>query len=267
MNLYELNNYLIEDKYISDNIYEYDIKQANINMLYSYGKISYETYMMLSNSTKEYREITVGKMIAYYDELYSTINDGIKESKKRFMISNNLKNENIVRISNDAVYVISPYPLKNTEFQLNPNINHKIKFACKNHFNCFVHLFDVLLFMDFIDDENINVDIKGLGKLSYLHEPFISFLSEIFFYKQRANKNIVIQKYMEFYNAYINFDLDISYYRELNSASLFRFKSNNNTEGRILNIFPNIYEKSLKKEDLDIGYNFNVLREVYSIII
>lgn len=264
VNLYEYDNYLTEQKYMYGNIYEYDIRQANINMLYSYGKISYETYRMLSESEKEYRERTVGKMEAYYTDFYSTIHNGIIESKRKFIEQNSINNENIIRISNDAMFISAPYPVKYTEFNLNSSINHNIKFICKNHYNFYVKIFDVVLFMNFSDGDNVKVDIKGLGKKTYLHESIVSFLVEIFFINSRASKDIVIRKYMEFYNAYINLELDISYYREFNEKSLFRLNTKN--DSRIFKLHP-IISDGLDKKNIDIRYNFNVLREVYSMII
>lgn len=261
----EQNNYLTPCKLISGrNIYEYDIRQANINMLYSYGKISRELYNQLQNSPKEYREVTIGKMISIYDDFYSTISKGIIKSKKLLVEGNRIREENIVRIANDAVYVMSPYPLSRTKFHLTDKI--EIEFVCKNHFTSFLQLFNVSIFMETLDDENLRIDTKGLGKYADFHEKFLSFLSEILFYEERSMHDITLKSYREFYQAYINLELDVCYYREFNSNSIFHLKTRSGSTSRVLALQPLLVD-DIKVDQLDIGFNYNVLRELYSILV
>src|SRR5574344_900142 len=85
----EKNTYIFDQQIISgSDIWEYDIKQANINMLYSYDVISYEEYSQLANSPKYVREIYIGKREQYekaknknnYSITEETIKKGIIEA-------------------------------------------------------------------------------------------------------------------------------------------------------------------------------------------
>lgn len=268
--LYERFNYLTDRKMIYGvTIYEYDIRQANINVLYSYNKISYEEYRRLSESDKNYREITIGKMLAYQSDIYTTIDYGIKEAKKQLILTNHISNENIVRIVNDAVYIISPYPLKYTKFQLNPQKDHEVEFVCKNCFHSFLQLRDISIFVSVMDDDTINVDVKGLGKYTNLHESFLEFLVDIMLYKERMDTRSTAQAFIKFYENYIKLKLDISYYREFNPGSSYRLKRYRSTT----RISPtsitslNGLDPETFKSSLDIGYNLSLLRELYSIIL
>lgn len=264
--IYESNTYLTPHRLLMGvNIYEYDIRQANINVLYSYDSISYEEYRRLSESSKMYREIAIGKMEAYRDDVYSTIQKGIIEAKRQLITTNNVSSDNIVRIANDAIYIISSYPLKYTKFQLNPQKAHEVEFVCKNCFQDYLHLRDVCVFLYKMENEDIDVDVKGLGKYINLHEPFLEFLVDTIMYKKMTYDSGVWNHFIDFYKDYINRRLDISYYREFNAGSSFRLRR---VEGKERVVPFNIMSpEGLSVNDIDIGYNLSLLRELYSIIL
>lgn len=267
------NSYYIDQQIISSsNIWEYDIKQANINILYSYGVITYNEYIQLCNVPKYVREVYIGKKQQYekINEKESitqlTIKNGIIEAKNEFLITNKIQPRNIVRIANDAVYVISPYPLQYTKFDINKN-NIFVEFVCKNHFSTALKFSNnIIVFFDIIKDDNFNVDVKGISNdilNNGIHREFLSLICEILFYKERTDQSTVIGVFNEYYKKFINLELPINYYREFNSGSAFRLKMKSN-----LSYIPGPtqLDESFDKSKLDISCNLTLLRELYSAI-
>ena len=79
---------------------------------------------------------------------------------------------------------------------------------------------------------------------------------------ERAGVKDAIDYLYEICEAYLRLDLPVGYYREFNSDSLFRFKYN---IGGMNTCATAVYETS--KPDLDINYNYAVLRELWSILV
>ena len=63
----------------SSNIYEYDVRAANINCLLADGKISEDLYNYLNTSTKQFREVYIGNMIKADKSVYKTIQKVLTE--------------------------------------------------------------------------------------------------------------------------------------------------------------------------------------------
>lgn len=269
----EKTSYIMNQQIISStDIWEYDIRQANINILYSYGIITYNEYNQLCNVPKYVREVYIGKK-QQQEQINSnksitleTIKKGIIEAKNEFLISNKIQPRNIVRIANDAVYVINPFPLEYIKFDINKN-NIFIEFACKNHFSTALKLSNkVLIFFGITKDDNYNVDVKGINDeilMRGIHHDFLSLICEVLFYKERTDQATSLNIFNEYYKKYINLELPINYYREFNAGSAFRLKMKSN-----LSYIPGPtqLEESFDKTKLDISCNLNLLRELYSCI-
>ena len=87
--LFNKVNYTKNINYIISNfIFEYDIRKANISILKLYGKISEAFYNQLLESKKEYRERTIGCMIRDNPDIGKILAMGIIEAKKDFMEGN-----------------------------------------------------------------------------------------------------------------------------------------------------------------------------------
>ena len=269
----EKTSYIMEQQIISNiDIWEYDIRRANINILYAYGIITYNEYNQLCNVPKYVREVYIGKKQqqeqenSKYSITLETIKKGIIEAKNEFLISNKIQPRNIVRIANDAVYVINPFPLQYTKFDINKN-NIFIEFACKNHFSTALKFSNkVLVFFGITKDDNFNVDVKGINDEILnrgIHQEFLSLICEILFYKERTDQTTVLNIFNDYYQKYINLELPINYYREFNSGSAFRLKMKSN-----LSYIPGPtqLDESFDKNKLDISCNLTLLRELYSSI-
>lgn len=259
------HNYLSSIPFIFDsNIWEYDIAQANINTLRAFDRLSEEEYYRLSNSPKMEREIVIGNKIRKDKTIQEDIYKGITEAKFKLMDECKLTTDRILRIANDSVYIINPINISNTNYkEININGNHKVTFVLKGYYTFFMNfkVNNILFFFGPGDESGYDIDIIGINdnKL-YRHNLFLGFLCELINAYQYGGKSAALVRFNEFYNDYVNRNLPIDYYREFNSASCYRI--NAQFESFLLE---SIDEKYLNR--LDIGFNLNILRTIYSYLV
>lgn len=253
--LYNMVNYKAQFPYLfSRYIREYDIQKANISILYSKGLIDRATYERLLISSREDRQIEIGLMIKYDKKISDELKKGIIEAKKMLFEANNLLDSDILCIKNDAVFVIDKM-LKYTDFGL-------IKFVLKNEFTSYMSLdngkIECYYFHDRINETEL-YEVKGLGNSYIYHDEYMSDWIRFIFYEIESGRiESTIGNIYNFYLDYINLYLDIGYYREFNSESLFAI---NNSIYKIFSI--------QNREDLrhvNIMYNLNIIRTIYQYI-
>lgn len=241
-------NYLCPERYKSGYIIEYDISQANINILKKYNQLSDKDYNYLKSIPKINREIIIGNMIKGNKDLFKIIQKGIKESKVNLFDSNNIKGYEVVRIASDAVYINRTSPLQYTTFD-------NIEFKIKSISNSYLKLKDILFFINY-ENNNINVDIKGLGEDYSKHESLISFICNIICELEFDGIKPAMNSLEQFIDDYINKRLDVLYYREFNSRGLY----NVSNSGFYLDMI------DVLSPEIDINYNLYLLRELSSIL-
>lgn len=239
-------NYITPARYISGRIVEYDIKSANINILRKYRVIDNDYFLYLNNLPKYYREVDIGNHIRDDKNIYDILQKGIREHRHLLIDSNSIKQENIIRIANDAIFINTSYDLKVTKFD-------NIEFRIKSISNVMIRLLDLVLFINL---DTYNIIVIGINdNLLPMHMDFLSFILEIVNSLERVDINSTIRKYNDFYKEYIETKLPISFYREFNSASLYKIKNSNFK----ISSPPDI-------ENLDISYNLSILRDLWNII-
>lgn len=266
-------NYITPERYISSaNIQEYDIRHANISMLYSYGIITKDTYDAFINMPKMRREILVGEMeredkLKGSNLIYKTKKEGIELSRKYLYKANNMTDNEIVRIANDAVYVNRPSPLKYTMLDINNN-EILVEFALKNIFTSFIRLGNMTsVLFSITKDDNYNVEVKGIGdEMIPFHNAFLGFICDILFYMERTDLKTTLEIFKDFYIKFVSYSLPIEYYRNFNAESTYIFKDIPNYG------FVQLYDLNMCNDPntikrLDISYNLNILREIYGDII
>lgn len=253
-------NYLDESRlFIFDkDIYEYDIKQANIHALHAIGKLTLTEFRYYASLPKLTREVAIGNMIKSNHGLYHDIQYMIGEAKYEFAAMNGLQESDILRIANDSLYIVSPYKELQTTVVKN---GVPLRFVCKNHFRNYMRLSKKILFFCNTNGEYWDIDIKGISSDKIeKHQEFLSRLCGIVDAKLNGGTEIAIYKFNELYSDYVNRRLPISCYRELNSDSMYR------VTGSQSYLLSEIDPYSRNLPELDINYNLNILRTVYSYI-
>lgn len=253
------DSYFAPLRYITGRIVEYDIKSANISMLKKYGIINDEYYNYLSNLPKNIREVEIGLRIRDEQQYssdhssitYTTISNGIKEAKRMLFDSNDIKYDEVIRIARDAVYINRQFDLQYTVF------DNVIEFRKKVVADAVIKLSNSLIIFFWHNENGLNLDIKGLGNNEYLHQDYmLSFIGSVLLTAERAGISDALNLISSFYKDYINRTLDIRFYRELNPDSLYKIEYSN-------------YYVSLPNSanDIDISFNANIIRELWSILI
>jgi hypothetical protein len=247
--------YLTPSRYVSGRIVEYDIKSANISVLREYDIITQEDYDYLSSLPKILREKEIGIRERNDPELYNKIKNGIIESKVRLAQSNNINIDSIIRVANDAVYINSNIDLSNTKF------GNYIEFMHKSEYNVFCNLNGVIIFCSFLDDGNIDIDIKGIGDVLSLHRDYMVYtIMSTITLLERSSINDAIGYLSDICEQYLKRELPVGYYREFNSASLYKVS--------LYDVSYGLYNASdLDKASIDINYNYTILRELWSILV
>lgn len=261
--MYNRYTYVTDEKcIINANIYEYDIRACNVSVLRAYGKITEQEYQNFLMMDKQLREATIGNMeraenkTLGHSPTHNLITAGTKEAKQKLFELNNIKNENVVRIASDAVFVNVPYPLMYTTVPV--GYNGSVTFKQNGPWHAMIKCNSVLVFFKRLDGA-FDVVVKGINDVKVpLHASFLSFLAETVNNMERMPKNDVLRLFKEFYDSYVSLTLPIGYYREFNSNSCFRIK--NSAIGSIFDI------DESHRNLIDINYNLFILRDLYKTI-
>lgn len=252
MNILEKTTFIKDIDYLVNiPIYEYDISKANINILYKYNMLDDYNYNRLMNAPRNVRQKEIGIMILKNSKIYSIINNGIKEMRSKFMEMNNLTDEDILSVKNDALFVIDKVPLV-TKFD-------NIEFRLRNTYSSFCKANGLELYYA-VDRSNSKdfLDVKGISDSKLInHENYIIDFIKTLFYEIQTDINTAILMIRHFYRQYIDFELDINYYRCFDSISMFK-----------VIIGDKYYDVDMANDYscLDISCNLNLIRDLWQVV-
>ena len=246
--LLDKKEYVGPSRYYSGRIIEYDIKSANINILYHEGVLNEEKYNYYSKLPKDAREVAIGQLMQRDNTIYHVLMNGILKFRRMIVESNNIKEEEIIRLATDAIYVNRFTDLAYTKFD-------NIEFVKKSESSNMVRLLDLLIFSKYIDN-NIDIDVKGLGNSTYLHQNFmLSIIANVIYMLERVSLEDAISYLTQMYEQYVRLQLPTGFYRQLNPYSGYLIKG--------LNMI--IYDET-DISMIDINYNLQYLRELHNIL-
>lgn len=254
--LYKQVNYHADIDYFSGYIVEYDMRKANISALLTRGIINQSTYNYLLNVDKQYREVYIGNMIKQDKNIYKEIQAGIIDAKKQFMEANKIEDNDILEIRNDAIYLLTDRPIIQ-------QFGDNYFFAKKSSFTFYFRFYynkDFFYKFDSLNQKDI-IEVKGISdeKLVLHQEYFLKFIADTLYSLERSSTEEVLNSCNEFYNAYLNKQLDNGYYREFNQESCFRISRP--TKSFLLEQINDSY-----KPYIDINYNLRILRDLIKVV-
>lgn len=239
---------------IATNIYEYDIKKANINILLHEGIIDEKEYNRLYNLPRMNRQVEIGYMIRNNPHIDKVLSDGIKEMKRRFFEANNIEDVSIVSIKNDAVFVMNIEPLI-TKFD-------NVEFAKKNTYSSFYKLnknLEVYFRSDRVNG-TMTFDVKGINdERLVLHQDYMcAWLAQIMYSIETGDIEYAIREINIFFDDFIQRRLPIEYYRSFDAISEYVVVANGSPY-----FLPTARE--CDKANINITTNLNIIREMYGI--
>ena len=225
-----------------DEIVEYDIKSAGFNIIKKYNLLSSCRIEYLETLPKESRNKQIGLYKREDKKLDRDMKEHIKEMRKLFIQSNDIGDNEILSIKNDAIYLINRVP-EHVKFD-------NILFVRKNVYSSYLYLnkFEIYMNKDIVHLKGIN-DIELINHKDYMLD-FMKEFSKLM--ENSTSQSQQIRYIKEFANAYRNKELDNGYYRELNQESLFRPKENISFMQSLIGYTE--YGGDLDK--IDISYNY-----------
>lgn len=202
----------------------YDITKANINVLYDAGAISQEQHQYLMTCPKLEREITIGQMQGNDSRITEILTDGIMHARQVFMDANNLQDSDILEIRNDSLMVMGRKPINVLEITQNVHFREDGKYTSHYKFNVGFGPIDLYYYGNIVEQVEY-LHVKGLGKSETLHRDYmLDFLQLLSYSIQFEGAKNAISILSRVHNDYINLNMDIGYYRELNAQSKYRLK-------------------------------------------
>lgn len=255
--LYNKTNYTLDIMYVSNLISEYDLKKANISALKYMGYLTDETYRNLSGVDKMEREIYIGKLERADCKVTELKKEGILTARRLLFESNNLQDNEILAIKNDAVFVIGSRPLVH-DFGI-------LSFAKKNVYTFFFRTTSRLEIFYGFDPltGSEKIDVKGINdEVLERHNGYmIDFIAQVLYLAQTSPIQEAIRYFNEFYQRFVELTMEPGFYREFNSSSVFRIKSSKQwTYG-----LESISREQLKY--IDISCNALLLRDIYKVLV
>lgn len=253
IDVFDLDKYTMPVNNIIAYIREYDMAKANINVLLYNNIISKQEYDYLYELPKIQREITIGMKQKNNHKITEALQNGFKDARHLFYNANNIKENNILSIKKDAIFLIDKIP-KTTIFE---NINFKLKNIYVSYYN----LAKMEFYYTNINQEKI--DIKGMSEESInLHRNyFYDLLCFIFSEALSGNYQNLLILIKDISNRYLNKEFSIEYYREFNNRSLFRtnYQINNSV------YYINSIGSKICYNDINPIFNYSILQELYKI--
>ena len=183
------------------NIYEYDIYKANISCLLEMGEINQEQYNMLKDIPKDER----AKFIAAFEKLETDTSKGyhifVEKSLEKFKKLNNIKEENIIEIAFDAIWIDKE--VNNLE------VAENIRFICKRKAASILEIGKVKFYYN---SNNNTFFQRGLGKKE---SPWFEIIKEYMRLLEKEDAENLNKFIFDFKEKYTNKKLDKEFYHRL----------------------------------------------------
>lgn len=246
--LHQRSNYTIPINLISGyDIVEYDIHSAGFNCIRTFNLLPEDIINRLNDVPNKQRHIIIGKLSRNepYKDLSNTIIDKIKSCNQAFFIANEVRDDNVISIKKDALFLFNLPNIKRVKF------GKYIEYRLKNRYTSFLKLNKLEFYYNSITG---TLDVKGINdELLKLHENgIIHYLKEILNIIEGSNKDSLCRYLLKFRDDYINRNLKYEAYRAFNNESFFILK-----DGSLLN--EQIGLENIKESDvdlIDISYNY-----------
>ena len=252
--LWKKINYASKIEYIVDStIREFDISKANISILRDANCISEDEYQYFLHCPRMERQIAIGKLQGSNPELTNVIKSGIINAKRIFMESNSIDDSEVLYIRNDAIAIISAKAIKRL------SITDRVSFRESARYSSFYKFNAISLLYNYDPVTNSeSLDVKGLGESgTEAHKNYmLEFLCELFYCAQMEGIQQAIMLLQTVHKNYLNRELSIEYYRELNPGSKYKLDSS-------MSMYSSLYmdhATEYHKRFLDISYNDALLR-------
>ena len=243
---------------INQFITEYDIRKANINVLFAKKIITAEEYGKLFVADREYRQIWIGNLLKRKQGASEILKRGIIEAKEKLFKANNIQDADVLCIKNDAVFIVNR--------QLSKTVFDNIEFVKKNMYTSYYRikvdtLKELFYYCNIINDTEY-LHVKGMkDDVLKLHDNyFLDFLKTLFCAAQTEPITDVLDILSAYYTKYLNLELDINCYRRFDSESQFDLK-----QMSYVSSYRTDYVTENDKKNISIQYKQRFINELNKI--
>mgnify|MGYP000859248998 CR=1 FL=1 len=210
---------------ISHNICEYDIRKANISVLFDAGMIDEKTYNTLYMADRMERQKYVG-LLQLKDEKYTKVlQEGIEKARNVFLKRNGIDKSNIIRISNDAIYTHS---IEAHHTKITPHVEFVKKSSftsyMKVEFNSYIKGYSYEIFYGF--DPILQKEwykVLGIKDTVQFHDNFMQLILMIFNILETSGMRDGLKACMDVIRAYENREYPIEFYRPFDSRGKYLY--------------------------------------------
>ena len=253
-----------KDRYVSPVLFfrkcclrEYDLKMANVNILFTEGAISKKQYDYYANLPKQKREVGIGYLLKD-KALSEVLKIGFIKAREAFFRINQIEEQEVLYIDKDSITLIENPVNTNQLKQRQTQVSELLDFRFKNEYNAYYKLLSNIDFLYYRNQVMESFRLKGLSEtvLPYHKDFMISMILCIAEYAQFNSLKDCIRLIQDMYLKYTHYELEPEYYRELNFQNSYRFKSNT-----FYTYYAETYPVDLRL--LDISYNAEILRTFY----
>lgn len=243
--LYEHTSYLNKDiDFLKASIREYDMKDAGFSIIKNSNYLDKDTIKYLSGLEKHKRKVRLGVMMRDDKNVNRIINEGFEVYRKKFFEANDIKDEDVLSIKKDAIFLINKPALK-TQFG-------DVRFDLKNKYSVYYRLNKLEIYYS-----KDKIDVKGIDdKVLKKHKKgFLKFFKKLSNYVVIGKNDRIIEYIREFSKDYLDLKLNVEYYRTFDSESTFVFKDKALPKVR----YSISYCEEEQLHSLDIYYNYTKL--------
>lgn len=233
-------SYLNSDiKFLNKKVYEFDIRNAGLSIIKSFNLLPEEEILYIESLSKFDSNVYIGKLRRNDKEFSTNLSKHLRQTVSDFITINNIRDEDILSIKNDAVFIISNFnPIKQQ------TINN-IFFKLENIFTSYYNLNNIEFY--YKSDKNILIS-KGIKEDIFEDlntKYFVDWLKLIFRLMESNNKKALLKELKDFQYKYLNILLPIQYYCEFKNDNMYRYSD--------------YYVKNLEenmKNKINIEYNY-----------
>ena len=224
--LVEKDIFLSSISYIKNTrITEYDIKTAGFNIIREYKLIDEETIKMLEKLEKQERTIEIGKLMKQNPQLNIELTKKFAEVRKKFVIKNNIQEEDILAVKKDAIFIIS-------KSLVHLKLGEYLEFVPKNIYTSYLYIngmeFYFSSYTKKLDIKNFKRDfnaesiiMKASGEeinLDFNTHPLILDMKRLIALSEKITQKELFNSLKRYRKKYLNKELPIETYRELKSG-------------------------------------------------
>lgn len=225
------------------NILEYDIRNGGYSVTVSDSLIEDEdTLEDLILADRHEKHIILGNYIKDNPEYIKILHNGFRKYTTLFCKTNNISMDDILTIAKDSVTFFSKKASKSFE-----RIFNEVEFTERGLWSSYLSLGQMELFCT--DDA---YKFKGISDKMIIEGTLLEEALTLMRMNETLDKKSVSKYMTEIRQAYVNRELDDSYYRELSPLGGFHYNSFSLPTMGITSEFA-----LCEPEELDITYNYN----------